>query len=225
MPASIDWQQFWPPVLLSLKVALLASIVALAAGTAAARLMAKGRFRGRLLLETVFMLPLVLPPTVVGFVLLVALGRRSILGKAIEAVFSAPIVFTPWAAVVAAIVVSFPLVYQTMKTGFAAIEPELEQAARSAGANELQVLRYVALPLAARSMLSALLLGFARSLGEFGATLMIAGNIPGITQTVPTAIYVAVDGGRTTMAWAWTIAVILISFLLLIFTGSKPAKR
>ncbi|ASS67989.1 MULTISPECIES: molybdate ABC transporter permease subunit [unclassified Paenibacillus] len=225
MPAPIDWQQFWPPVILSLKVALLASVVALAAGTAAARLMSRSRFRGKLLLETAFLLPLVLPPTVVGFVLLVALGRRSFLGKTIEAIFSAPLVFTPWAAVVAAVVVSFPLVYQTMKTGFAGIEPELEQAARSAGASEGQVLRHVALPLAARSLLSALLLGFARSLGEFGATLMIAGNIPGITQTVPTAIYVAVDAGRTAMAWAWTAAIILISFLLLLFTGTKPAKR
>ncbi|KKC48650.1 molybdate ABC transporter permease subunit [Paenibacillus sp. D9] len=225
MPASIDWQLFWPPVILSLKVALLASVVALAAGTAAARLMSRSGFRGKLLLETAFLLPLVLPPTVVGFVLLVALGRRSFLGKAIEAVFSAPLVFTPWAAVVAAVVVSFPLVYQTMKAGFAGIEPELEQAARSAGASEAQVLIHVALPLAARSLLSALLLGFARSLGEFGATLMIAGNIPGITQTVPTAIYVAVDAGRTAMAWAWTAAIILISFLLLLFTGSKPVKR
>ena len=95
------------------------------------------------------MLPLVLPPTVIGFVLLVALGRRSPIGELIEAIFSAPIVFTWWAAVVAAVVVSFPLVYLTMKAGFAAIEPELEQAARSAGASSLQVLRYVALPLAA----------------------------------------------------------------------------
>ena len=221
----MDWSEFWPPVLLSLKVALLASIVSLAAGTAAARVTGRAVFRGRLLLETVFMLPLVLPPTVIGFVLLVALGRRSPIGELIEALFSAPIVFTWWAAVVAAVVVSFPLVYLTMKAGFAAIEPELEQAARSAGASDLQVLRYVALPLAARSLLTSLLLGFARCLGEFGATLMIAGNIPGITQTVPTAIYVAVDSGRTSMAWAWTLAIILISFLLLLLTGARTAKR
>ena len=87
------------------------------------------------------------------------------------------------------------------------------------------MLRYVALPLAARSLLTSLLLGFARCLGEFGATLMIAGNIPGITQTVPTAIYVAVDSGRTSMAWAWTLAIILISFLLLLLTGARAAKR
>ncbi|SDS63749.1 molybdate transport system permease protein [Paenibacillaceae bacterium GAS479] len=219
--AAVDWTAFWPPVLLSLKVATLASIISLLLGTAAARWMSRARFRGKLLLETAFLLPLVLPPTVVGFVLLVVLGRRSSVGKLIEAMFSAPLVFSWWAAVVAAVVVSFPLVYQTMKTGFAGIDPDLEQAARSAGAGELQVLRYVALPLALRSLLAALVLGFARSLGEFGATLMIAGNIPGVTQTVPTAIYVAVDSGQTTMAWAWTAAIILFSFLLLLLTGSN----
>ncbi|OXM14838.1 molybdate ABC transporter permease subunit [Paenibacillus herberti] len=224
--AAVDWKVFWPPVLLSLKVAMLASILSLLLGTAAARWMSRARFRGKLLLETAFLLPLVLPPTVVGFVLLVMLGRRSSVGKLIEAVFSAPLIFSWWAAVVAAVVVSFPLVYQTMKTGFNGIDPDLEQAARSAGAGELQVLRYVALPLALRSLLAALVLGFARSLGEFGATLMIAGNIPGVTQTVPTAIYVAVDSGQTAMAWAWTAAIILFSFLLLLFTGSSnPMSR
>lgn len=227
--SAIDWEAFWPPVLLSLRVALLASIAALFAGTAAARWMSRTRLRGKLLVETAFLLPLVLPPTVVGFVLLVGLGRRSWAGRLIEAVFSSPLVFTWWAAVIASVVVSYPLVYQTMKTGFASIDPDLEQAARSAGASELQVLRYVALPLAYRSLLAAFVLGFARSLGEFGATLMIAGNIPGVTQTVPTAIYVAVDSGQTGMAWAWTAAIAAFSFVLLLCTGGmrpgSPSDR
>lgn len=218
---AMDWTAFWPPVLLSLRVALLAAFISLLLGTAAARWMSRARFRGKLLLETAFLLPLVLPPTVVGFVLLVVFGRRSWAGRLIEELFSAPLVFSWWAAVVAAVVVSFPLVYQTMKTGFAGIDPELEQAARSAGASERQLLAYVALPLAFRSLLAALVLGFARSLGEFGATLMIAGNIPGVTQTVPTAIYVAVDSGQTVMAWAWTAAIVIFSFLLLLLTGSR----
>lgn len=162
------------------------------------------------------MLPLVLPPTVVGFLLLVMLGRRSWIGEWIEWLFSAPIVFSWWAAVVASIVVSFPLVYQTVKLGFASVDRNLEDAARSIGANEWQVFRYVTLPLAFPSIVSAYILGFARGLGEFGATLMIAGNIPGRTQTIPTAIYVAVDSGNTTMAWAWTCAIIVISFILLL---------
>lgn len=217
----MDWQAFWPPIRLSLQVALLSSVLALALGTAAARLMSRRAFGGRALVETAFMLPLVLPPTVVGFILLVALGRKSGLGRFIEWLTGAPVIFSWWAAVIAAVVVAFPLVYQTMKTGFASLDREIEEAARSAGAGELQVFFYVALPLAAHSFLTAFVLAFARSLGEFGATLMIAGNIPGRTQTVPTAIYVAVDAGHTTMAWAWTGAVLALSFVLLLATGRR----
>lgn len=165
------------------------------------------------------MLPIVLPPTVVGFLLLVLFGRNSFVGSIIERIFDAPLLFTWWAAVIASIVVSFPLVYQTMKVGFSSVDRELEAAGRSIGANEWQVFRYITLPLVWPSLMTAYILGFARSLGEFGATLMIAGNIPGKTQTVPTAIYIAVDSGNTTMAWVWTISIIVISFLLLLITG------
>jgi molybdate transport system permease protein len=183
--------------------------------------MSRRSFKGKTLLETAFMLPLVLPPTVVGFLLLVVLGRKSWLGRLIEWLFAAPIVFTWWAAVIAATVVAFPLVYQTMKVGFASVDRDLEDAGRSIGANEWQVFRYITLPLTFRSLISAYILGFARSLGEFGATLMIAGNIPGKTQTIPTAIYVAVDAGNAPMAWAWTGSMIVISFLMLLLTGRK----
>ncbi|MEN1988505.1 molybdate ABC transporter permease subunit [Paenibacillus hubeiensis] len=215
---TIDWGAFWPPVRLSLQVALLSSIVAAVVGVAVAWFMSRRSFRGKVLLETAFMLPLVLPPTVVGFLLLVLLGRKSLLGRWIEAIFSAPVIFTWWAAVIASVVVAFPLVYQTMKSGFAGIDRDLEDAGRSIGANEWQVFRYISLPLAGRALMTAFILGFARALGEFGATLMIAGNIPGKTQTVPTAIYVAVDSGNQPMAWAWTGAVIVISFLMLLCT-------
>lgn len=212
----IDWQTFWPPVLLSLRVALLSSVAAMALGVAAARWTSRRSLQGRTLLETVFMLPLVLPPTVVGFILLVILGRKSWIGRLVEWLFSAPIIFTWWAAVIAAVVVAFPLVYQTMKTGFASIDASLEEAARSAGASERQVFAYITMPLAFRSFITAYILGFARGFGEFGATLMIAGNIPGKTQTTPTAIYVAVDAGQYTTAWAWTVSMIVVSFLLLL---------
>ncbi|MHA7965551.1 molybdate ABC transporter permease subunit [Paenibacillus sp. CAU 1782] len=211
-----NWHDFWLPIRLSLQVSLLSSIIVILIGVAAARWMSRRTFKGKILVETAFMLPLVLPPTVVGFLLLVLLGRRSWVGEWIEWLFKAPIVFSWWAAVVAAVVVAFPLVYQTMKTGFASIDKNLEDAGRSIGANEWQVLRYITLPLAFRSLVTAYILGFARSLGEFGATLMIAGNIPGKTQTIPTAIYVAVDSGNTGMAWAWTGAIIVISFVLLL---------
>ncbi|WP_053375958.1 molybdate ABC transporter permease subunit [Paenibacillus sp. FJAT-27812] len=219
----MNWDDFWLPIRLSLQIALLSSIVVILLGVAVSWWMSRRRFKGKVVLETLFMLPLVLPPTVVGFLLLVLLGRRSFIGKWIEWLFAAPIVFTWWAAVVASIVVSFPLVYQTMKVGFASVDRNLEDAGRSMGANEWGVFRYITLPLAFRSLISAYILGFARGLGEFGATLMIAGNIPGRTQTIPTAIYVAVDSGNTAMAWAWTCAIILISFLLLLLTGRKSA--
>lgn len=215
----INWESFWPPVILSLQVAVLASVVAAVLGIAAAWWMSKYTFRGKVLLETLFMLPLVLPPTVVGFLLLVSLGRGSLLGNLAEWVFSAPVLFSPWAAVIASIVVAFPLVYQTMKAGYDSVDGELEQSARSAGAGEWGVFRFITLPLVSRSIVTAYILGFARSLGEFGATLMIAGNIPGKTQTIPTAIYVAVDAGSMTMAWAWTIGMIAISFVMLLLTG------
>ncbi|MFS0728057.1 molybdate ABC transporter permease subunit [Paenibacillus sp. 1P07SE] len=214
----MDWSAYWIPIRLSLQVALLASILTLALGVAVAWWMSRARFRGRIVLETLFLLPLVLPPTVVGFLLLVSLGRNSWIGRAAEWLLSAPIVFSWWAAVIAAVVVAFPLVYQTMKTGFLSVDRHLEDAARSTGANAWQVFRYISLPLAWRSLLTAYILAFARALGEFGATLMIAGNIPGKTQTLPTAIYVAVESGNYPMAWAWTVSIVVISFGLLLIT-------
>lgn len=221
----IDWSAFWSPVRLSLQVALLSSIIASVIGIAVAWQMSRRSFRGKIVLETVFMLPLVLPPTVVGFLLLVLLGRKSLLGQWIEAIFSAPVIFSWWAAVIASVVVAFPLIYQTMKSGFSGIDKDLEDAGRSIGANEWQVFRYISLPLAGRALMTAFILGFARSLGEFGATLMIAGNIPGKTQTVPTAIYVAVDSGNQTMAWAWTVSIMIISFVMLLLTRQPNQEK
>jgi len=207
--------RFWSPVLLSLEVSLAASLIAFLLALAAAQFMARHTFHGKLLVETLLMLPLVLPPTVVGFGLLVVLGRSSWLGRLIEWVFHQPVVFTWWAAVIAAAVVAFPLVYQTLKTGFESVDPDLENAARTDGAGEWQVFRYVTMPLAWRSLLSGFLFGFARSIGEFGATLMFAGNIPGKTETIPTAIYLAVESGDMERAASWVITIVALSYLML----------
>lgn len=217
----MNWNEFWIPIKLSLQVSLLSSLIVVVLGVIAAWWMSRQSFKGKTLLETAFMLPLVLPPTVVGFVLLVVLGRKSWFGQWVEWLFDAPIIFSWWAAVIASIVVAFPLVYQTMKVGFSSVDRRLEEAARSAGANEWQVFRHITLPLTYRSLVSAYIMGFARGLGEFGATLMIAGNIPGKTQTIPTAIFVAVDAGNMTMAWAWTGAMMIISFLMLLLTRQR----
>lgn len=217
----IDWSAFWSPVRLSLPGCVIIQRSGHCARNCDSLEDVTFFISGKILLETAFMLPLVLPPTVVGFLLLVILGRKSLFGQWIETIFSAPVIFTWWAAVIAAVVVAFPLVYQTMKSGFSGVDRDLEDAGRSIGANEWQVFRYISLPLAGRALMTAFILGFARALGEFGATLMIAGNIPGKTQTVPTAIYVAVDSGNQTMAWAWTVSIIIISFLMLLMTRQQ----
>ncbi|MCQ4085487.1 molybdate ABC transporter permease subunit [Saccharibacillus sp. JS10] len=220
--SDLDWNRFVQPVWLSLQVSFLASLCVIIIGTATAWLMSRRtKFRGKLLLETFFMLPLVLPPTVVGFLLLILFGRNGWLGIAIERLFQFNFLFSWQGAVVAAVVVSFPLVYRTTVIGFESVDSDLEDAGRSIGANEWQVFRHITLPLITPALKTAYILGFARSLGEFGATLMIAGNIPGRTQTIPTAIYVAVDAGHLSLAWALTIAIIAISFVLLLLTGRR----
>lgn len=222
MMKQINWTEFAYPIILSLKVAVVSSLFVLLIGGLAAWGMSRRKFRGKTLLETTFLLPLVLPPTVVGFILLVLLGKKSWIGYLMESFFNQSIIFTWGAAVIASIVVAFPLVYQTMKTGFSSVNKDLEDAGRSTGANEWQVLRYITLPLAWRSVTAAYILGFARGLGEFGATLMIAGNIPHKTQTLPTAIYIAVESGDQTLAWCWAGAIIVISFGLMFFANHKP---
>lgn len=217
----INWTDFFAPVWLSVKISVITSIIVFILATYAAKLMAGRKFPGHSLIETVLLLPLVLPPTVVGFVLLVILGRRSWIGKLYEQFTEHTILFTWGAAVIAAVVVAFPLVYRTVKAGFEGVEKDLEDAARAQGASEFQVLRYVTLPLASRSLAAGYVLGFARGLGEFGATIMVAGNIPGRTQTVPTAIYVAVDGGDMTLAWMWVCSIIVISALMLMFVNRR----
>ncbi|MCY9657513.1 molybdate ABC transporter permease subunit [Paenibacillus chondroitinus] len=220
----IAWRDFFDPILLSLKVAAVSSVFVLILGGLAAWGMSRRSFRGKSFIETAILLPLVLPPTVVGFILLVVLGKKSWIGAGMEMLFNQSIIFTWGAAVIASIVVAFPLVYQTMKTGFASVSRDVEDAGRSSGAKEWQVLRYITLPLAWRSITAAYILGFARGLGEFGATLMIAGNIPHKTQTLPTAIYIAVESGNQTLAWCWAGAIIVISFGLVLFVNRKSVN-
>lgn len=206
---------FWSPILISLKIISVSSVVTFLLATLVAWFMKSKSFKGKSILETIFILPLVLPPTVVGFGLLVLLGRNSWIGQAFEWLFSMPLVFSYWAAVLAAIVVSFPLVYQMLRNGFEGVDPELEAAARQLGAGEMQVFLHVTLPLAWRNLVAGFMLGFARGLGEFGATLMFAGSIPGRTQTISTAIFIAVESGNISAAYYWVSAIIIFSFLLL----------
>ncbi|GAF13195.1 molybdenum transport system permease protein ModB [Bacillus sp. JCM 19046] len=206
---------FWMPIWVSLRVVLLASILSFVLALVAAWFLKKKSFKGKVFIETTLMLPLVLPPTVIGFGLLVLFGRRSVVGEWFEAFFGQPIVFTYVAAVIAATVVAFPLIYQLLINGFEAVDDELEEAARQSGANEWRVFYHVTVPLAWRALLSGYMLGFARALGEFGATLMFAGSIAGVTQTVPISIYLAVETGNTVMAVYWVLSIVFFAFVLL----------
>jgi molybdate transport system permease protein len=210
---------FWSPVRLSIEIATVSSVIVVILGIVFGKVMARKRFKGKAIVETVFLLPLVLPPTVVGFLLIVGFGRNSVIGQWIEWIFNQPVMFTWWAAIIAATVVAFPLMYQSAKTGFEAIDEDIENAARVDGANEFKLFLHVSTPLAMKSILSGAVLSFARALGEFGATLMFAGNIPGKTQTIATAIYVAIDSGNMELAWLWVSSMIGISFFMLILVN------
>lgn len=206
---------FWSPLILSIEIAAVSGVIVLALGIIFGRLMANARFKGKVLVETFFLLPLVLPPTVVGFLLIILFGKQSPLGQLIEWIFKQPVMFTWWAAVIASATVAFPLMYQSAKTGFEAVDIDIENAARVDGANEISVFLFISIPLALKSIISGGILSVARALGEFGATLMFAGNIPGKTQTTPTAIYLAIDSGNMQMAWLWVGSMIVISLIML----------
>ncbi|ASS75896.1 molybdate ABC transporter permease subunit [Tumebacillus algifaecis] len=213
-------ESFWSPVWLSLKVAGCATLITVILGTLIGKWMARREFHGKMVLESILLLPMVMPPTVVGFGLLVVLGRSG-LGQIFP---DNGILFSWYAAVIASSIVSFPLMYQAAKTGFEMIDKELEAVATTMGANSWQVLWHVTLPLSWPALLSGFLLSFVRATGEFGATLMVAGNIPGRTQTLPLGIYNAVESGQNGLAWAWVICLFLFSFFMMWLIRRLGAK-
>lgn len=186
----------WITLALTLKVAAWATAINLVLGVAAGWLLARRRFVGRELVDAVLTLPLVLPPTVLGYYLLVVIGKRGWLGQWLQQGFGINLIFTWQGAVLAATIVSFPLVLKSARTAFEAVDPQLENAARVLGLNEWAVFFRVTVPMAWPGILAGVLLVFARSLGEFGATLMVAGSIPGRTQTLSVAVYEAVQAGQ-----------------------------
>jgi molybdate transport system permease protein len=208
--AAIDWS----PVRISLETSLTATLVTLVVGLAAAAWRERHRGPAMALVDGIFLLPLVLPPTVVGFFLLLLFGRNGPLGKLLLQ-FGATVVFSWPATVIAASVISFPMMYLTGRAALEQVDPRFLEAARTLGASEWRVLREVALPLAWPGVLAGTILSFARALGEFGATLMLAGNIPGKTATIPIAIYFAVESGDIGRAVAWCLVDVAISLALL----------
>ncbi|MBB6454042.1 molybdate transport system permease protein [Salirhabdus euzebyi] len=209
----MEWS--WFPVQLSFFVAFIATILALLIGTLTAHIMVTRKVKGRAVLETIFFLPLVLPPTVIGFLLIIIFGKNSPVGEAVEWFTGRSVLFTATAAILAAAVVAFPLMYQSVKTGFLSVDQNIIGAAKVDGATNWKMLLLITLPLSYRAIITGVILSFTRAFGEFGATLMVAGNIPEKTQTIPTAIYLAMETGNTKIAWYYVIISILFSFILL----------
>jgi len=207
---SIDWS----PVRISLETSVTATAITLVTGLAAAAWRQRRSGPATALVDGICLLPLVLPPTVVGFFLLLLFGRNGPLGKLLLRL-GATIVFSWPATVIAAAVVAFPLMYLTARAALEQVDPRFLEAARTLGANEWRVFREVALPLAWPGVLAGTILSFARALGEFGATLMLAGDIPGRTATIPIAIYFAVETDDMRSAIAWCGADVVISLILL----------
>ena len=198
------------PLWISLKAAFLATILTFILGIYAAFLTTKLKsFKG--LVDGIFTLPLVLPPTVVGFFLLVMLGKNSIIGQFLSN-YHISIVFTPTATTIASAIVAFPLMYRTARGAFEGLDKNMIHAARTLGLSEHEIFLKIMIPNTLSSLVAGTILAFARALGEFGATIMLAGNIPGKTQTMAVAVYSAVQAGNRELAYKWVIIMVILSF-------------
>lgn len=211
------------PVILSLKVATISTIITLIVGVVFAYIFVRKNFILKDLLESIIVLPMVLPPSVIGYILLVIFGKRGIVGIYLQR-FGISIIFTWIACIIASVVVSTPLMYQSVKSAFTSVDENYLNVARTLGANEMKIFFKIIIPLATPGILSGIVLSFARALGEFGATMMIAGNIPNKTQTIPTAIYYAIASDDMQKANILTTIVILFSFTV-IFALNKYQKN
>ena len=214
----------WVTLALTLKVAAWATAINLVLGSGVGWLLARRRFIGRELVDAVLTLPLVLPPTVLGYYLLVLIGKRGWLGAWLHQTFGINLIFTWQGAVIAATIVAFPLILRSARTAFETVDPQLEQAARVLGLNEWALFFRVTLPMAWPGILGGTLLVFARALGEFGATLMVAGSIPGRTQTLSIAVYEAVQAGQDDMA-TFLVAITSIVCVTVLLAAGRLVPR
>lgn len=213
------------PILLSLKVALISTAITLVLGIAFSYVFVRYKFPLKDVFEAILILPMVLPPSVIGYVLLVVFGKRGFIGIFLQEHFGTSIIFTWVACCIAAIVVSIPLMYQSCKSAFMSVDEMYLNSARTLGANEIKIFFKILIPLSMPGILSGTVLSFARALGEFGATLMIAGNIPGKTQTIPTAIYYSIESNDTNIANVLTAVVIVFSFVVIFMLNNWLKKQ
>lgn len=207
------------PLWLTLKIALLATLMAGVVGIALGWWMSQRRFAGKNFIDALLMLPMVLPPTVLGYYLIVVIGRNGVLGQYLDRWFGINLMFTWQGAVIAASLVSLPLIYKAARAAFEDVDGRFLHAARTLGAGEFETFVRVTLPLAVRGITAGLMLAFARAMGEFGATLMIAGNLPGKTQTLSIAIYDAVQAGNDAQALWLTLVISVVCVVVLVASG------
>ena len=212
------------PLWISLKTAFLATIITSIIGIFISYKMANYKGRGRGIIDGIFTLPLILPPTVIGFFLLLLCGKNGFVGKIFMS-FNKNIIFSWSATVIAAVVVAFPMMYRTCRSAFEQIDKNMILAARTLGLSETKIFFKIAIPLAWPGIIGGLVLSFARALGEFGATLMIAGNIPGRTQTMPVAIFFAVESGDMNKAMLWVLIIVAISFIMIFLLNYWSDKQ
>lgn len=204
----------YSPLLISLKTSIIATFITFLIGVYVAYLVTKlNRFKG--LIDGILTLPLVLPPTVVGFFLLISLGKNSIVGKYL-ALYDKSVVFSVTAAIIASTVVSLPLMYRTTRGAFEQLDRDIIHVAKTLGLSEHKIFLKIMLPNSFPSIMAGTVLAFARALGEFGATIMVAGNIPGKTQTMSVAVYTAVQAGNRHLAYKWVLVMAVISFVAMI---------
>lgn len=215
----------WIALRLTLKVAFVATIINMMIGVCLAYLFASKRFLGKDFLDTILTLPMVLPPTVLGYYLLVFIGKNGPIGYFLKRYFDINLIFTWQGAVIAASIVSFPLVFKTARVAFESLEPQYVQSAKVLGVGDLAIFFRVTLPLAWRGILSGILLSFARSAGEFGATLMVAGSIPGKTQTLSIAVYEAVQAGQDDTANFLVLLISIVCMTILLVSGKLAPGR
>ncbi len=218
---SINFFPFW----LSFKTASLSTLIVFTIGVFLAYIVNRNKFFGKSVIEAIFLLPLVLPPTVVGFGLLYLFGNNGLIGKFLIKYFDFQIVFTWYGALIAAIVVSFPLMYQSASAAFQQYDQSIENVAYTMGKSRWTVFWTISFPIAWPGLLAGVVLSFARGLGEFGATLMLAGYIPNVTDTIPLAIYFAVESGNMEEAKLWVFIIVSLGFLAIFWLNWWSARH
>lgn len=209
----------WSPLIISMKTAMVSTFITFFIGIFTARKVMKMKAKLALFFDGLFTIPLVLPPTVVGFFLLLLFGKRGVIGKFLLHI-NIQVIFTWGATVIAATVIAFPLMYRSAKAAFEQVDINLINAAKTLGMADFKIFWKLIMPLSLPGIISGGILSFARALGEFGATLMIAGNIPKVTQTMPLSIYMAIQGGEMDMAGIWVTVIVFISFIVVILMNN-----